>query len=401
MNSRLKFILCVVLAVSFLSGSMTASANDAPQGITVLVDGNPVAFDQPPMLINSRVMVPIRAVAEAMGWEVRANSPTVIEIVKAVRYTDGTRNYLFSVNSITINLDYEWINRSIMVGVGRFFETDADKNIKLTAKPAVITGRTLVGVRDLAECLYATVEWDGATQTVIITSGEVPYYDGQGLPNRNELFEQMRTYYNAGATLTRIGGQPPVPSPQATSTENQPADLSSASDNIPSAPKVGSRPANILLSGKTDVKSADSYHESYKRNISSGCNWYAYGRLYETSGIWIPNQYQFGTRGRLHELENSNIDSVRVERDISKIAAGSIAIFVGKTSKDTGHAVFVEYVERDKNGKPIHVYYTDSNHSYTGYYDPAKDAKIIKVTFEKFANSLYSTKNFNGYIIPN
>ena len=182
--SIIRLIISLILATALLGNTAVfANANEPqqPNGITVLVDGTPVTFDQEPLMIDGRVFVPIRAVGEMMGWEVRSNSPTVIEIVKAVRYTNGTRNYLFSVNSITIDLEHERIDRRIAVGVGRSFDTDADKNIKLTAKPAVINGRTLVGVRDLAECLYATVEWDGTMQTVIITSGEVPYYDGYGL----------------------------------------------------------------------------------------------------------------------------------------------------------------------------------------------------------------------------
>ena len=397
--SIIRLIISLILATAIL-GNTAVFAGENPQIITVSVDGNSVKFKQNPCIINGNVTASVNEIAEAMGWEVRVKSPSVTELAKAVRYTDGTKNYLFSLNSITIDLEHGRIDRRIAVGIGRSFETEADKNIKFTVKPAVIDGSIFLGIKDLEKCLYATIEWDRNKNTVLITSGEVPYYDGYGLPNRDELFEQMRTFNNVSGTLTRVGVEPILPV-QTSAEISETAVSTPTSEVVTEAPRVSSRPANILLPGATDVRTMNSYHEAYKRNISSGCNWYAYSRLYETTGIWIPNRYQYGTRGRLNELENSDMSSVRVGRDVNKIVAGSIAIYVGKTAKDTGHALFVEYVERDENGKPTHVYYTDSNHSGTGYYDPAKDAKIIKVTFEKFADSLYRTKIFDGYIIPN
>ena len=35
--------------------------------ISVVVNGNPVSFDQPPVSINGRVMVPLRFIAQHMG----------------------------------------------------------------------------------------------------------------------------------------------------------------------------------------------------------------------------------------------------------------------------------------------------------------------------------------------
>jgi len=101
----------------------------------------------------------------------------------------------------------------------------------------------------------------------------------------------------------------------------------------------------------------------------------------------------------LIDIETANLDFIRVERDVNKIVSGCIAILVGKSTDTTGHSVFVEYVERDTDGKPVNVYYTDVFRNRNGYIDTERDAKVIKVTFEKFSTSLSPTKLFDGYII--
>ncbi|MBR0104776.1 MAG: hypothetical protein IJM06_04145, partial [Firmicutes bacterium] len=50
--------------------AFSAAPAFAADKITVKVDGKEVAFDQEPIIVEDRVMVPIRFVAEAMGWDV-------------------------------------------------------------------------------------------------------------------------------------------------------------------------------------------------------------------------------------------------------------------------------------------------------------------------------------------
>ena len=64
-----KRIMTALLTTAMVFGAVpTAFAAD---NITVTVDGQKVSFgDQQPVNINGRVMVPVRAVAEKMGWDV-------------------------------------------------------------------------------------------------------------------------------------------------------------------------------------------------------------------------------------------------------------------------------------------------------------------------------------------
>jgi len=284
MCKNLLVIILLSVVIATVTGNMAIQAAQET-GITVIVNGEPVIFDQQPLIINDRVMVPIRFVAEKMGWTVLVKSPTVFEFINSVKYTDGSQEYLFSCHSSTIDIEKGHLNRSIMVGVGRFFDTDDDHKIKLTATPVIINNRTLVGIRDLAKCLYADVEWDGVTKTVNVKSGEIPYYNGQGLPNRDELIEGMRTWHKITGQIVRVGEEhlllPTEPYVITLSTQMMPRTPSFVPTGIfTSAPKIGSVPAKILLPGKTDLKKQDSYYEPYKYNIGLGCNWYSVTRSY-------------------------------------------------------------------------------------------------------------------------
>ena len=62
--------IMATLLVGIMAATTAVSAY-AADTITVMVNGEKIAFaDQQPLNINGRVMVPIRDVAEKMGWEV-------------------------------------------------------------------------------------------------------------------------------------------------------------------------------------------------------------------------------------------------------------------------------------------------------------------------------------------
>jgi|GEM_PF-4508985 len=113
--------------------------------IQVLLDGNKVAFDQPPILDNGRTLVPLRAIFEALGAAVYWN-----ESSKTVTATKGSSVVVMKIGekNITVN----------------------GKIIALDVPPKIVNGRTLVPVRAVAEGFNAGVDWDGATKTVYITS---------------------------------------------------------------------------------------------------------------------------------------------------------------------------------------------------------------------------------------
>lgn len=128
----------------------------ADEGITVTLNGNKIEFDVQPQLINERTMVPLRKIFEAMG----AN----------VNWYGETQTIIATKNNMTVTAKINDVN--LYVG----------NEVKvLDVPPMIINDRTLVPARFVAEAFGANVEWDGTTQTVIITSKQdedmkTPYY---------------------------------------------------------------------------------------------------------------------------------------------------------------------------------------------------------------------------------
>ena len=114
-----------------------------PDGIKVFLNGKQLIFDVEPMLINERTMVPMRVIFEALGAKVDWEDSTQTAIGETKKITV----------KITIGKDYLLKNDSIVV---------------LDSPAVVVSGRTLVPVRAIAESLECNVEWYGETQVVEI-----------------------------------------------------------------------------------------------------------------------------------------------------------------------------------------------------------------------------------------
>ncbi len=115
-----------------------------PQTITVKVDGKAVEFDQPPVLENDRTLVPLRAIFEALG--------------ATVEWEDATQTVKASKGDIAI---------SLQIGSKDMFVNGTTKVLDVPAK--LLNSRTLVPVRAISEAFGCKVDWEDATQTVIIT----------------------------------------------------------------------------------------------------------------------------------------------------------------------------------------------------------------------------------------
>ncbi|MEW6276854.1 MAG: copper amine oxidase N-terminal domain-containing protein, partial [Bacillota bacterium] len=118
-------------------------AAPSPGGVTVLLNSRPLSFDQPPVIVNDRTMVPLRAIFQALGAQVNWDGAT-----QTVTATRGDTVIILVIGSPTAFKDGETVTLS---------------------QPALLLGgRTMVPLRFVSEALGAQVNWDGATQTVTI-----------------------------------------------------------------------------------------------------------------------------------------------------------------------------------------------------------------------------------------
>ena len=160
-------VLVLVLAISMMV-PMTCFAS----GIKVTLNGEQIYFDQPPIIQNGRTLVPVRAIFEAMGCTVLWDGATQLV------------NVATEFGMMTLGIGSNYIS---------YRNENEDRSIFTDVPPQIINMRTLVPVRAIAECTGYKVDWDDATQTVIITgemagvtvpNADIPgYYQGTTIPD--------------------------------------------------------------------------------------------------------------------------------------------------------------------------------------------------------------------------
>lgn len=142
-------ILTTFLVVIFLFALMNtqAFATTVNTQIKILVNGNPLSSDVDPIIENSRVLLPFRACAEALGadvvWVQQDNSVIMTKDATTVKLYIGT-------NKASID--------------GKMQILDVNSQVK--------NNRTLVPLRFVGEALSCDVDWIADSKTVKITSGQ-------------------------------------------------------------------------------------------------------------------------------------------------------------------------------------------------------------------------------------
>lgn len=138
---KINKILLVLIFTMFLS-TATFAQN---QQIQVLVDGVRLHTDVAPKTVNNRTLLPMRAIFEAMGAEVK---------------WDAKNNTAIGVRG----------NDTIKLKIGNRTATINGKTVMIDVPATAVNGRTLVPTRFIAESLGAEVNWDPATRAVIIST---------------------------------------------------------------------------------------------------------------------------------------------------------------------------------------------------------------------------------------
>ncbi len=138
-------ILTAVLASLLLAATAVvgvSAATTSANSPTVTVEGREVEFpDQKPIIRNNRTLVPIRFVAESLGYEVDWNPADHTAVI------DNGRIIL-----------YIGSNQAIIDG----------RQVELDVASELIADRTMVPLRVIAETLGCTVDWFGTNSTVLI-----------------------------------------------------------------------------------------------------------------------------------------------------------------------------------------------------------------------------------------
>lgn len=139
-----KKVLAFIMALSLSLGAVPAYA-----AISLSIDGRELQTDVPPVIVDGRTLVPVRAIFESFGASVMWDDAT--KTVTADRSGE--------IISLTLNSDTAYVN-------GQSYTLDVPAQS--------VDGRTMVPARFVAEQFDCDVLWDSLTQSVIITSATIP-----------------------------------------------------------------------------------------------------------------------------------------------------------------------------------------------------------------------------------
>jgi Copper amine oxidase N-terminal domain/WXXGXW repeat (2 copies) len=129
-----------------LAGALSVApvTSAAQQAVAVVVNGQTMSFDQPPIVQSGRVFVPLRSIFQQLG--------------ASVVYANGQINATGR-------------GRTVSLTIGSTQATVSGQPMTLDVAPFVIGSRTLVPLRFVAQSLGANVNWNDSTSTVTIDSG--------------------------------------------------------------------------------------------------------------------------------------------------------------------------------------------------------------------------------------
>lgn len=124
--------------------------NIESQGAEVRIDGHYVAFDQPPVIVNDRTLVPLRAISEALGAYVTYEPSS-----KLITLKKGGNTITTTVGSDTAHIEYY---------------DGASYDAHLDSPSVIVSDRTLVPIRFIGETFGMNIGWESGNKTVWITS---------------------------------------------------------------------------------------------------------------------------------------------------------------------------------------------------------------------------------------
>ena len=134
--------LCLIMLIILSTASL---AKEEP--IKIFVNKGIIPSDQAPIIKNSRVLVPLRVIAEQLGAD--------------VSYDSGERRVSISLDEISITL---------VIGESEIWYSDKEKAgpVAIDVPAMIKNGRTMVPLRAVAELFDMNVEWDERKRAVYL-----------------------------------------------------------------------------------------------------------------------------------------------------------------------------------------------------------------------------------------
>jgi N-acetylmuramoyl-L-alanine amidase len=126
------------------NGSIKSKAFDT----TIIVNGQKLGLEFEPPMENNRILVPFRAIGEALGIDVSWSQAEQKITANDIRQN---KQVVFKINDVNTHIN--------------------NQLVKLDAPPRLLQNRTMLPLRFFAETFGAEVNWNQATKTATITRG--------------------------------------------------------------------------------------------------------------------------------------------------------------------------------------------------------------------------------------
>lgn len=209
LSVMLMFFLVLTIPV-YVNGQSTtyfgevqrlSESRSAEKEIIVTVNERKVEFDQEPVIIDGRTMVPIRKICDAIGAEIYwegSDGMHAISIVKGNKLITMINGRYGPHDAI---MGHWRINRyDISYAATDFTEIynyyDEDDATLMEVEPVILNDRTCVPVRVISEYLGANVEWIPDERTVEITIENADF-----LRSRDEIVADEKFTYELAAEM--------------------------------------------------------------------------------------------------------------------------------------------------------------------------------------------------------
>jgi hypothetical protein len=138
---------CIVLAFFLLFSAKAFADASVTDSITITVDGRSLTLDQPPVVENGLLLVPLRDIYEALGAELDWDQAT-----GTITATSGAD--------------------VVIMQIGNHIMTKNGSDATLNVPPRIVNSRTLVPLRAVTGVFDVKVVWDGEHRNAAIINND-------------------------------------------------------------------------------------------------------------------------------------------------------------------------------------------------------------------------------------
>lgn len=202
-------VTALAIALLFLGGQGTASAETAAKPIQVKLDEEVITFEKEPIKIKGTTLVQFRPLFEQLGMEVEWDSVN--------RVVTGTKSDL-----------------TIVLHIGSTTATVNGQKMELLQAPQIQNGHTLVPLRFVSEATNALVAWNPYMPQILIYTPDFMDANGVSRDQVQKLIDDELARIKAEYEADQEANKPPTPI------------------NVPAAPK-GSGVYKPAASDKADL----------------------------------------------------------------------------------------------------------------------------------------------------